>query len=268
MTNDMWGRKVVAELDIPHASAGKYSAFIESIVTHAGSPIYDTIRQARATRASETPATFAVRLTSGERRVDIHIRYDNLYLVGYNPVEEHPSTLYLLEERVLPPYRGLDPTILRMGVAYQDVERISGYSRSDMAFSREDMSSAVSDLLGQNDQIRARGVLRLAQMISEATRFRQIRAAITENWIGQGRRLPANLIDIQNNWRAISQAFHRALNDAAPRRQSLPVTVSGITFSGLQSFVAILAVAMAGTGSGHSRPRRSLLEGPDGEDLR
>ncbi|GGN19523.1 ribosome-inactivating family protein [Streptomyces fuscichromogenes] len=117
------------------------------------------------------------------------------------------------------------------GENYTDLERVSNERRANMTISRPTMNAAALYLYNANpnytNQDRARGALRMTQLISEAARFRPIRDSnsFAFSWDNGGITvLHPSLAAQENNWGLLSDRFNWLLHQPAGYRDPNPLT--------------------------------------------
>ncbi|WP_170166729.1 ribosome-inactivating family protein [Lentzea atacamensis] len=150
--------------------------------------------------------------------VRLQIRRSDLYVVGwwsndnwYNRVEHGdtaPTSRWQNGE-----FRGVyGMRDTAFNGDYGSLQNVAGASRYGMHFNNSTLNDAVWALLnarGNNTaQAQALGVLRLAQFVSEAARFRPISDFMVTAATGGDLVLDGRIVDLQNNWGALSGRFN------------------------------------------------------------
>ncbi|MFJ3780005.1 ribosome-inactivating family protein [Streptomyces sp. NPDC090075] len=131
------------------------------------------------------------------------------------------------------------------GENYTDLERVANESRANMTISRPSMNAAALFLYNANSNYtnrdRARGALRMTQLISEAARFRPIRDSnsFAFSWQDGGiTTLHPALANQENNWGLLSDRFNWLLRQPPGFRDPHPLT--GYRRDQMHSAVAII----------------------------
>ncbi|KAF5387224.1 hypothetical protein D9757_006832 [Collybiopsis confluens] len=164
---------------------------------------------------------FDVDLSYSTKRVYLRFRIDNLSLVGYRP---HNSTIwYELGQKdqssPLINEPGTTTEMLGFGSSYDDLNA-AGYTGYKGLQVVEPGASSIGDAineltLNRDAQYRARGIIKLTFVISEATRFRDVSSLVCKSWSGgfNSVNLDTALVARVYSWARLSSAVQRAQHE-------------------------------------------------------
>ncbi|MEU3617936.1 ribosome-inactivating family protein [Streptomyces sp. NPDC006872] len=113
---------------------------------------------------------------------------------------------------------------------YSSLQTAAGENRADMAINYQTMNAGAMMLYSQNpnfnNQDRARGALRMTQLISEAARFRPIRdsIALAIGPYGTTFNMPAHYAGMENYWGSLSDRFNELLRHPQGYRDPHPLS--------------------------------------------
>lgn len=210
----------------------------------------------RSVAGTSTPVDHTDSASQGYFQVDIHawdsnpndyvrlqIRAADLYLVGwwssdnyYNRVDDTRAPTARWQDGGLREAAG-DRTPSFHG-DYPSLQNAAGVARRDLHFNPGALNDSVWALLnahnhrdnesgaqrGQNTRDQALAVMRFAQFVSEATRFRSYSDYMATAVVPGGDVvLPDQIIDLPNQWDALSQRFNQLRNEHRDDRNPLTV---------------------------------------------
>ncbi|MFC8907057.1 ribosome-inactivating family protein, partial [Micromonospora sp. NPDC057140] len=188
------------------------------------------IRVQSQQRSANTPVTpappasdadpagyFSVALVAGGRRIELVIRRDDLYLVGWYQADRdragNADVYYRFRHD-----RGGSPYDFRRTTQTRIVDLTFTASYLDLGYAAEKRKAlnlgggalikALQLLSGTNGQQPNEAVVVTIQMILEAARFHPLFEHLREHWDEWGAPPPA-LVDLQNNWGDLSQDWWR-----------------------------------------------------------
>ncbi|MFD9327713.1 ribosome-inactivating family protein [Streptomyces sp. NPDC060065] len=206
-----WGyygfiNQIRAAVDDPNSS---------STVANSTSPVDHTV-------SSDTGKFFQVDVKAhggaADAFVRLQIRKSDLYIVGwwssdnwYNVVEiggAGPSARW--QDGV---YRGVDGvrnTAFRGD--YGSLEKAAGVTRNSLVFNHAGLNAAVWDLLGARGTgtaaVQAKGILRMTQFVSEATRFKPISNLMANATDDKYTVLDWRIVGLETSWGSYSSRFN------------------------------------------------------------
>jgi hypothetical protein len=184
--------------------------------------------------------------------IRLNIRRSDLYIVGwwsndnwYNRIEHNdPAPAARWENGQFRGVAGVRETAFNGD--YGDLQRVANASRYGMHFNNSALNDAVWALLnarGNNTaQAQALGVLRMAQFVSEAARFRAISDFMVTAATGGDLVLDGRIVDLTNNWGTLSGRFNTLRNNR--NSDGNPIHVFGRNENGGISEYVLWTVAL------------------------
>ncbi|SDH83799.1 Hemopexin [Sinosporangium album] len=229
---------------------------------------------------AERDAYFSVRMTVGGGSIDLYVRRDNLYNVGFAQVDAQGNArrfYYLGDDRDRQRMQALDwvpaGNLAEIGVGenYQDLERAAHVAtdRTEITMSRESLVGRVNNLLetSPSTQDMAGGMLLLTEMVCEAARFYYISQAISTAWSEYRAVDPdtrRQMYELERRWHVIGLHLQARMENLLPvgdGRALPPLRVGSMTFSSVLEVAAALAIiylkAVSGTSASSGRSARS-----------
>lgn len=162
---------------------------------------------------------FDLVITTQSRRVRFRLRRDNLYIDGYQEATTPtPGQWYEFSNR-REAHLISGSRFLGFSGSYTSLQSVAGRERNRVGVGQSALVTSVNNLATSNDRaVRARALIVVTQMFSEALRFTSISEHIWTNYNGDAP-LPESLIALENGWGAISGALlHADVSPAGPFR--------------------------------------------------
>ncbi|GII97089.1 hemopexin repeat-containing protein [Sinosporangium siamense] len=286
----------IATLDLTREEGydNDYRDFIRAIrsgVTENGALTYADYREGAARRIvyrtdqsvdpTERDAYFSVRLRVAGGSIDLYIRRNDLYNVGFAQVDPQGNArrFYYFggngdrqRMQTLDWVPAANLTAVGVGENYQDLERAAHVAtdRREITMSRESLVGRINDLLqvSPTTQDMAAAMLLLTEMICEAARFRYISQAIETAWSGYRAVDPdtrTQMYELERRWQVISLHLQRRMESqlAVDDERALPpLTIGSMTFTNVFEVAAALAIiylkAVSGTSTSSTSSSRSV----------
>ncbi|KAI0513267.1 ribosome-inactivating protein [Xylaria bambusicola] len=204
---------------------------------------------------------FDVVLTAGQQTIRVRFRSDNLYLDAYQQGNTPTSQWFEFSDapRITPgatrlTYQGGYPQL-------EPVAETGSSGRATMALGRAQLENAIQ-VLGRGpaqESQRARQLLVLIQMISEAVRFTWISDEFVNNWWGtvqpEGR-----MMGLQNAWRILSGGvLHANEGDADTPLRMRENADNTLNINTPRAAAAVLGIMVCRALPGPNRPGRSTM---------
>ncbi|EEP74218.1 hypothetical protein MCAG_04545 [Micromonospora sp. ATCC 39149] len=189
---------------------------------------------------------FSVALVAGGRRIELVIRRDDLYLVGWYQADQDragDADVYFRfrHDRSGSPYDFRRTTRTRIvDLTFTGSYLDLGYpaeKRKALNLGGGALIKALQLLSGTNGQQPNEALVVTIQMVLEAARFHPLFEHLREHWDEWGAPPPA-LVDLQNNWGDLSQDWWRG-QDA---RVAITVTYAGMIFKAVADILTVVAV--------------------------
>ncbi|UNI13280.1 hypothetical protein JDV02_000037 [Purpureocillium takamizusanense] len=200
---------------------------------------------------------FDLVLRTQSQAMRFRIRMDNLYLDGYRAeASDHwyefnpdPGQPQLIPGSALLGFRGGYPAL--------EAAAAEGHSRTTIPLGRQQLINAVNSLARSRDDdhsTRARGLIVVIQMISEAMRFTRITTYISDAYL-EGIIPDGNITGLENGWGRVSAALLH--HDQNPETFRLPQP-NPMHIGGVADAIAVLGMLLRYNINGGSRPRRQV----------
>ncbi|MEU9339381.1 hemopexin repeat-containing protein [Streptomyces sp. NPDC048290] len=211
--------------------------------------------------------TFAVRIRASEDvALDYYVRRDNLYGIGFAPVigpASAPEVLYYFtggQGEVSGLDLGISLRSLELEENYQRLESVARHPRWNVTISEQSLADAIRRVNPETPApSRADAVIVIAEMISEALRFRWITRTVNNAWhafeaVSQADR--RQMVELERNWDTIGGFLQRLNADplTPPDPRALqPLAIGTETFATVKDIAAVLLIMLwhraAGGGS-------------------
>lgn len=240
----------------------EYQSFITGLRTTFGNPGTFVRNRPVLPRQSTTPTSWIdVVLRTGDVRLRLRLRRDNLYLDGFRN-EASGSTWYEIgNDRNTHLIAG--STFTGFDGSYAALERAAGIgdqTRLATVLGQTQLQNSIQQLAAltnpsANRTQTASSLLVVVQMICESIRLQWISDYLTEHWTTSGN-TPRTMIDYETSWGTLSEALIHAEQDPDPQHFRLPANNLGITNAA--GVAAALGILLYRALPGSSRQTREL----------